>query len=190
MGEAGQLGTATAVLAVVKPGFMKAEARDGCTPHGRIPKVRAARVLTGYHLTLAYAMCKDAACSSVKSVGLVNAEFEVAGQRGQTIWAGSAAGGWGQGLATPENFASPAGGATGRRKMDVNAKGRINQADHHLYVVRLEEIKPEHWGYNLLWDRVVDPDTVAEPRSAEFSSQPTRTRKNLKTKQGADPKAI
>ena len=71
--------------------------------------------------------------------------------------------------------------------MDVNAKGRINQADHHLYVVRLEEIKSEHRRYNLLWDRMVDPDTVTEPHSAEFSSQPTRTRKNLKTKQGADP---
>ena len=35
------------------------------------------------------AMCKDAACSSIKSVGLVNAEFEVAGQRGQTIWQAS-----------------------------------------------------------------------------------------------------
>ena len=90
----------------------------------------------------------------------------------------------------PENFASSAGGATGRRKMNVNTKRRINQADHHLYVVRLEEIKPEHWRYNLLWDRVVDPDTVAEPCSAEFSSQPARTRKNLKTKQGADPKTI
>ena len=79
MGEAGQLGTVAAVLAVVKPGFMKAEACDGFAPHGRIPKVRAARVFTGYHLTLAYAVCEDAACSSIKSVGLVNAEFEVAG---------------------------------------------------------------------------------------------------------------
>ena len=73
MGEAGQLGTVAAVLAVVKPGFMKAEACDGCAPHGRIPKVRAARVFTGYHLTLAYAVCEDAACSSIKSVGFVNA---------------------------------------------------------------------------------------------------------------------
>ena len=51
MGEAGQLGTVAAVLAVVKPGFMKAEACDGCAPHGRIPKSTSGQ---GFHRIPSY----------------------------------------------------------------------------------------------------------------------------------------
>ena len=43
--HAGELSTLATVLAMVKEGFFALQAGDGLAPHGRVPKMRAARVL-------------------------------------------------------------------------------------------------------------------------------------------------
>ena len=43
--HAGELSTLATVLAMVKEGFFTWQAGDGLAPHGRVPKMRAARVL-------------------------------------------------------------------------------------------------------------------------------------------------
>ena len=114
-------------------------------------------------------MGKDPAGHSIKGVGFVNTDLEVARQVWQPVWASITACRRGKAFTTSKNLASATRSSTRRCQVYVNAKRGINEIDDHLYMFRIKKIKLDQRRNHLLGSNMVNPNAIPEPRLTKFS---------------------